>query len=524
MFELLDAKDKILDLMAEALGGEHDIITKILNDFRLFKEIGNDIVKNYSEASSLKDGLSNLFEQCRIRPGGLVILWRVTARYICHPVQRVDFKRFIAEYASLDDRVSADDKKELFEFIDVSDASHPVDLVFLDNYSTEKLAYAKKILLKLAQPGQAYHVQSSSWPASFMNMNNSAFKPFLKAVLSSGTPAAMEVFKHQINSVDGRSRPYLLVLVEQTGFTDKPYQFRHEIVNEACSEPVKLQEQRSTHGAYQTGTMDDFTKIVSPWINTAKRIYPNLLLEIFLPDELLLISTGIDIEIVSGGKATKVPLWSCGVPAVIRPLCRAERAGKKIASENGTHVDPLFSEKWETLRGGNGVLHSVCHQQLVDLKYLRPRLSQQNLVGAIMLIDLPLAMGDREVVFGEVIDNGLAFFAWWKPNPEEGTLTSVDSATLATTRLKYMADLFGLHGLPEVSVAYLEDPNCDLDDLQAPAHLHAMETVAEELRRRASRPRQTWVHDLMLLVDHPERWPNLILYEQELGGALQSPI
>jgi hypothetical protein len=212
------------------------------------------------------------------------------------------------------------------------------------------------------------------------------------------------------------------------------------------------------------------------------------------------------------------------VPAVIRPLCRAERAGKKRASEDGTHVDPLFSEKWETLRCGNGVLHSVCHQQLVDLKYLRPRLSQQNLVGAIMLIDLPLDMGDREVVFGEVIDNGLAFFAWWKPSPEKGALTSVDSATLATTRLKYMADLFGLQGLSDVSAADLEVPNCDLDDLQAPAHLHAMETFAEELRRRASRPRQTWVHDLLLLVDHPERWPKLIIYEQELGGALQSPI
>jgi hypothetical protein len=354
-------------------------------------------------------------------------------------------------------------------------------------------------------------------------MNNSAFKLFLKEVLSSGTPAAIEVFKHQINSGDGRSRPYLLVLVEQTGFIDKPYQFRHEIINEACSEPVKLQEQRSNHGAYQTGTMDDFTKIVSPWINTAKQIYPNLLLEIFLPDELLLISSSIDIEIISGGNATKVPLWSCGVPAVIRPLCRAEKAGKKIASESRTYVDPLFSEKWETLRCGNGVLHSVCHQQLVDLKYLRPRLSQQNLVGAIMLIDLPLDMGDREVVFREVIDNGLAFFAWWKPSHEKSALTSVDSATLATTRLKYIADLFGLQGLSDISAADLEDPNCDLDDLQAPAHLHAMETVAEELRRRASRPRQTWVHDLLLLVDHPERWPNLILYEQELGGALQSP-
>jgi len=211
------------------------------------------------------------------------------------------------------------------------------------------------------------------------------------------------------------------------------------------------------------------------------------------------------------------------VPAVIRPLCRAERAGKQIASENGTHVDPLLSEKWETLRCGKGMLHTVCQQQLVDLKYLRPRLSHQDLVGAIMLIDLPLDIADREVVFREVIDNGLAVFAWWKLNPEKSTLTAVDSATLATTRLNYVADLFGLQGLADVSAAQLEDPNCDLDDLQAPAHLHAMETVAKELRLRASRPSHSWVHDLLLLVDHPERWPNLILYEQDLGGALQSP-
>ena len=523
MFNRLTAKQKIVDFLDKELRHKQDIIAKILKDIE-YCEGGSDIISKHSSAPILKDGINNLFDICQGVDNGLVIMQHVCAQYLSSSCRKNKFKKLFSEYAILDNQLSDDELSTLT--VNAFTISHntPQVLGFVDDYLPKDLQNAKKVLLNLAQPGEVYHVQSSSWPASLMNMNDSAFKPFLKAVLSSGTPAAMEVFKHQINSVDGRSRPYLLVLVEQTGFTDKPYQFRHEIVNEACSEPVKLQEQRSTHGAYQTGTMDDFTKIVSPWINTAKRIYPNLLLEIFLPDELLLISTGIDIEIVSGGKATKVPLWSCGVPAVIRPLCRAERAGKKIASENGTHVDPLFSEKWETLRGGNGVLHSVCHQQLVDLKYLRPRLSQQNLVGAIMLIDLPLAMGDREVVFGEVIDNGLAFFAWWKPNPEEGTLTSVDSATLATTRLKYMADLFGLHGLPEVSVAYLEDPNCDLDDLQAPAHLHAMETVAEELRRRASRPRQTWVHDLMLLVDHPERWPNLILYEQELGGALQSPI
>jgi hypothetical protein len=524
MFELFDAKDKILDLMAEALGSEQDIITKILNDFRACKPIGDHIVKNYEKASSLKGGLSNLFEQCLIRPGGLVILRHVTARYICQPAYRVDFKRFIAEYASLDDRVTSDDKKELLEFIDVSDASHPVDLVYLDHYSTEELAYAKKILLKLAQPGEVYHVQSSGWPDLFSIMNDSDFKLFLKATLSSGSPEAAEVFRHQINSAVVSSRPYLLVLVEQTGFFDKPYQFRHEIIYEACSEPVKLHEQRLNQGAYQTGTMDDFTRIASPWINAARQLYPNLLLEIFLPDELLLIGTSIEVEVISGGRTTKVPLWSCGVPAVLRPLCRAEKAGKKITSENKKYVDPLLSEKWETLRCGNGMLHTVCHQQLVDLKYLRPRLSHQNLVGAIMLIDLPLDMGDREVVFGEVIDNGLAFFAWWKPNPEKSALTAVGSAILATTRLKYMADLFGLHGFPEVSATDLEDPNCDLDDLQAPAHLHAMETVAEELRRRASRPKHTWVHDLLILVDHPERWPKLILYEQELGGALQSPI
>jgi hypothetical protein len=523
MFNRLTAKQKIVDFLDKELRHKQDIIPKILKDIE-YCEGGSDIISRHSSAPILKDGINNLFDICQGVESGLIIMQYVCAQYLSSFSKKNEFKILFYDYAILDGRLSDDELNNLTVSTFTISHNTPQALEFLDNYLPNDLQNAKKVLQNLAQPGEVYHVQSSSWPASFINMNNSAFKLFLKEVLSSGTPAAIEVFKHQINSGDGRSRPYLLVLVEQTGFIDKPYQFRHEIINEACSEPVKLQEQRSNHGAYQTGTMDDFTKIVSPWINTAKQIYPNLLLEIFLPDELLLISSGIDIEIISGGNATKVPLWSCGVPAVIRPLCRAEKAGKKIASESRTYVDPLFSEKWETLRCGNGVLHSVCHQQLVDLKYLRPRLSQQNLVGAIMLIDLPLDMGDREVVFREVIDNGLAFFAWWKPSHEKSALTSVDSATLATTRLKYIADLFGLQGLSDISTADLEDPNCDLDDLQAPAHLHAMETVAEELRRHASRPRQTWVHDLLLLVDHPERWPNLILYEQELGGALQSPI
>jgi hypothetical protein len=333
MFELLDAKDKILDVMAKALGHERDIIAKILKDFRSCKPHGIDIANRYEQASSLKDGLSNLFDECLNWRKGLVVLRHVSARYICNPGFAYDFKRFIAEYASLDDKVHSDDKQELSEFIHDCDPGSPLDLGFLDSYSTEELNNAKKILLKLAQPGEVYHVQSSSWPSSFSNMDDSAFKPFLKAVLSSGSPAATQVFRHQVNSEAVLSRPFLLVLVEQTGFPDKPYQFRHEIVNDACLEPIKLQEQRSNQGDYPSGTMDDFMRIVSPWINTAKQNYPDLLLEIFLPDELLHASTSIDIEIISGGRAAKVPLWSCGVPAVIRPLCRAEKAGKKIASE-----------------------------------------------------------------------------------------------------------------------------------------------------------------------------------------------
>jgi hypothetical protein len=522
MFERLNAKQKIVDFLERELRNQQNAIAKILNDFN-YCSGGSDIISKYSAAPILKDGINNLFDICQSVPKGLVIMKHVCAQYLSSPSQTNVFINLLSKYAVLDDQLSADELNSLtVNTLPISDNT-PQDLDFLEEYSPNELQNAKKILLKLAQPGEVYHFQSSDWPASFSNMDDSDFKLFLKATLSSGSPVATEVFRNQINCVVVRSRPFLLILVEQTRFSDKLYQFRHEIINEASSVPIKLQEQRLNQGAYQTGTMDDFTKIVSPWINTARQLYPNLLLEIFLPDELLLISASMDVEIISGGRTTKVPLWSCGVPAVLRPLCRAEKAGKKVASENKRYVDPLLSEKWETLRCGKGMLHTVCQQQLVDLKYLRPRLSHQDLVGAIMLIDLPLDMADREVVFREVIDNGLAFFAWWKPNPEKSTLTAVGSATLATTRLNYLADLFGLQGLADVSAAQLEDPNCDLDDLQAPAHLHAMETVAKELRLLASRPSHSWVHDLLLLVDHPERWPNLILYEQDLGGALQSP-
>jgi hypothetical protein len=289
MFNRLNAKQRIVDFLDKELRRKQDIIAKILNDFE-YCEGGPDIISKHSSASNLKDGINNLFDICQeARGSGLVIMQHVCAQYLSSSSKKNEFKKLFSEYAILDDQLSDDELSTLTMNTFTISHNTPQSLGFLDDYLPKDLRNAKKVLLNLAQPGEVYHVQSSSWPDSYMNMNDSAFKPFLKAVLSSGTPAAIEVFKRQINRVDGRSRPYLHVLVEQTGFFDKPYQFRHEIVNEACSEPVKLQEQRSKHGAYQSGTMDDFTKIVSPWINTAKRIYPNLLLEIFLPDELLLI-------------------------------------------------------------------------------------------------------------------------------------------------------------------------------------------------------------------------------------------
>ena len=62
----------------------------------------------------------------------------------------------------------------------------------------------------------------------------------------------------------------------------------------------------------------------------------------------------------------------------------------------------------------------------------------------------------------------------------------------------------------------------DLDpvDITAPAHLEAMETVSRQVHR-LTRAGQSWVADLWILLDHPQRWPELILYEHQSGGILK---
>jgi hypothetical protein len=62
-------------------------------------------------------------------------------------------------------------------------------------------------------------------------------------------------------------------------------------------------------------------------------------------------------------------------------------------------------------------------------------------------------------------------------------------------------------------------------DIAAPSHLHSMECAADKRLALASEEDcQSWIHRVMILHDHPDRWPQSILYEQEQGGALQSPI
>ncbi|MFM7641944.1 MAG: hypothetical protein ACKO45_10400 [Cyanobium sp.] len=522
MFQALDAKDKVIDFLIEALEFNH--LDAIRKDMTLCGTAGKEIASHCDVASNLDEGVKKLFDKCQEVPKGLVCLRHVSYRYFRRPELKDKFFSLLSDYARLDDSLLDDDKRELVQNRYSSDTDSHQGLAFVDDYSLEELDKARKVFMLLSKSGKPFHGESNLWPIPPTPAEEQ--RAFLKARLSSRPQAATEEFIQEMKRFRDTSQVFLLVLVEKTRSGQSPYQFRHEIIEDedASREPAQLNEQRTDQGEYSTGTIDDFGRIVGRWIQAARQAYPKFCLEIFLPFDLLIASESLHVEIPEGNRMTKVPLWASGTPTVIRPLCRAEKRAQKYDEPRQRSIHSLFSDKWSTLARGGGLMHSVCNQQQIKPLFLRPRLSSQNLVGAIMLIDLPLDLNDRLFLFTEVVDNGLPFFAWWRPRGDQPASLAIDSANLTATRLRNLADLLEMTEIADLSDSQLAHPELDLDDFPAPSHLHAMESVGEKLISCAGRQGKQWVHDLWVIVDHPNRWPQLIFYEEQPGGDLRSPL
>jgi hypothetical protein len=523
MSELYNIRNQLINELKKLLRSKSDLVAFLLRELKYFPRTGDEIQGQYCQAQSNDDSLRNLFEACRIVPKGLVCLREILLQE-SNQESKGKIRTLFSEYAHLDDHMLEDDCRELTSYTFSCNPEPRPELDFVDRYNMAELEKARRMLLNVSQKGELCDVDSSRWSLPITESSAQAFRDLLKEALSRRSPAGTEEFRQKMTNVTANPQVFLLIVVEKTWDGKYPYQFRHEILEESVQEPAQLKDQRADQGEYPTGSMESFASIISPWINMAQQIYSNLRVEIFLPDELLISTEGIHIDISAGDKISKVPLWSSGAPTVIRPVRRIKRRISNHDEPRQRGLHSRFSEKWSTFGYGNGFMHPVCNLQQVELQFLRPRLSQSKLVGAFMLIDLPLSLDDRQLLFAEVIESGLSFFAWWMPRAGQHHSTDANPANITARRLKNIVDLFEINGLPEISESDFADPDFELDDVQAPIHLHAMESVAEKLRSCAAKPSKKWVHDLLVMVDHPERWPQLVFYEDQLGGGLRSPL
>jgi hypothetical protein len=234
-------------------------------------------------------------------------------------------------------------------------------------------------------------------------------------------------------------------------------------------------------------------------------------------------------------------------------------------STAGQNPSGRLTAKWNCLERGQGKLHPVINESHLKPIALRRELSDKQMAGVMFLLDLPSSRDDQKRIISSVIDADVPMCAWWAPPDSESSSAGEDLSVLKKQRLDFLKQR--LNCLLECL-----DPRCESDwtktedgtrllegecivekkekrltwlseyldlsrnadsslhekfglkgtgtipkNLLAPRHLHAMEITAKQIKEMV-RQSHSLIPDLLLLLDHPKRWPGSIGYKCHEGG------
>ena len=508
-----DLETEVIDCLIEGLGIKNPSsrLGRIKNSLRALctssnstLKIGEKIYQELQSDGGIKDQCRDLILTCVEFTNGLDLLRTACKQNFSDLVIYDAFEKplllYAADFKTQQEfvrnmkRPEADEHGDQLAWIDRLD-----DFILLNQ--------VKQAVNLMSRPGESFF--DSSPVASILSSQSSQEIKILLRKLMENKPACVEEFTRRLQDPKKpMAYNYLHILAEPDPGegSDSYFIFKAELYEEGSQTYGTFDQLRKADGAWPAGTIDrDFPRILGQWLQEANKKSPSpVYVEIFLPHKLLAESPALKIEIPYGNEWIALDLASCGRPVVLRSWDRARMAK--------TSAQGLLRSKWERIHRGEAKLHSISKSSQLAFNLFNPRLGRDEVAGILMPLDLPSDHKQRDALFWMIINSGIPIYAWWschqgKDLPEGSARDEVES------RKNYLRQCL------QVSPGQ----DCSVDVFVAPEHLHSMEYAADcRLALASNEDCLSWIHHVMILHDHPERWPKSIVYQQEEGGRLQS--
>ena len=467
---------------------------------------GKDVMTGLRVTGCVDEECRSLIDLCVDYENGLVLLKNACLNSFRTKKFRSEFENRLIEYAIKLETQPA------FRQAVVPTCDH-LDLAWIDDpeYVATNIQ-VKQFLLAMTQPGEPLADDDDA--KQYLSAEGiEDCKSALKRLLRNKSPIVVEEVRERLKyneSAKKLSEPmlFLHILVEPDFNEESIYQFKAELIEEGASVPTGFDPARESGGAWPKGSIAELPLVVGRWHEQAKRLSAHkLYMEIFLPYSLLVESLPLEIAVPNdpGWETWEVLKLAASGPYVLRSL---ERARMELKRQLGQ-----LRLKSQILQQGDSVLRPVSNDLQLEPNLLQQGLSAQDIAGFLMLHDLPEDVERRSALIWKIINSGTPLFSWW--NTKSANHGEPKLSDEPSDRWAYLIQCLELNAVEH-----------DIQqDIKAPAHVHFPEFVADTRFKLAGKAEcKSWIHRVMILHDHPDRWPKSILYEQETGGTLQCRI
>jgi|688.fasta_scaffold178782_2 hypothetical protein len=468
---------------------------------------GQTIVEELIIPCNIKDQVHNLINLCTEYDDGLFLLKNACVNIFPSGIDSSTFESSILEYA-----LEFDNQPKLKNSFASLVSQNHIDLTWLDDLNQTSFEPARRVVGNMSRPAEPLALDDKA--RQFLHMlPHEDFKSALKQILGNKSQGVVDEFRKQLYNLgqdnnQTESIKYLFIFIEEVEEREEAreslFRFKAELVEQGSTIPLAFVSERENNGAWPVGPIRDLPAYIVDWYDKANKCANDKLnMEVFFPNRLLAECHNFQIEIAKtedeSNPKTLNLIFDC--PFVLRSSDRA------VSAQKG-ELGPL-KRKWQSLLRGDSVLHSLTDDSEIDQGRFHALLRQDYLAGILILKNLPDDKGMRSRLIKKLICSGTPLFAWYNDSEKDDT---IDSPSQVGDRLNYFDQCLGLNGVERD----------DSKRIKAPINLSNTEHAAHRRFNLATQTDcQSWIHRVNIFHDHPDRWPQLILYENEPSGQIR---
>jgi hypothetical protein len=405
------------------------------------------------------------------------------------------------------------DNQPYFKSLIASLASqNHIEFPWIDDLDQTSFEPARRVVGAMSRPAEPLALDDKA--RQFLHMlPHEDFKSALKQILGNKSQGVIDEFRKQLYNLgqdnnQTESIKYLFIFIEEVEEREEAreslFRFKAELVEQGSTIPLAFVSERENNGAWPVGSIRDLPTYIANWYDKANKCANNKLnTEVFLPNKLLTECHNFQIEIAKTEDESKPKtlnlIFNC--PFVLRSSDRA------VSAQKG-ELGPL-KRKWQSLLRGDSVLYFLIDDSELDQDTFHALLNHDYLAGILILKNLPDDKGMRSRLIKKLICSGTPLFAWYNDSEKDDT---IDSPSQVGDRLNYFDQCLGLNG---VERDYSKR-------IKAPISLCNTEHAAHRRFNLATQTDcQSWIHRVNIFHDHPDRWPQLILYKDQPSGQIR---